>query len=113
MIQAAKVAYIEQRRDLRKEVADQVEQRLIGAGLSDEKLLLLVSDKYTAHLKDEDVSRHQEVLSSHKSTHEKPPFLYTSNVELKSKLEPLTRAELWLNSGSNKFLVLRQVRLQH
>ena len=28
----------------------------------------------------------------------------------KSKLEPLTRAELWLDSGSNKFLVLRQVR---
>ena len=89
MIQHAKLEYNGQRHHVYDEVYKQVERRLIGLGVADDKLLLLVSYKYTAHLKDDEFTRNQEVLSSHKSTHQKPPFLYTSNVELKFALEPL------------------------
>ena len=87
-MQQAKQDYNGKRHHVYDEVYKQVERRLIGLGVADDKLLLLVSDKYTAHLKDEEFTRHQEMLS-HNATHQKPPFLYTSNVELKFALEPL------------------------
>ena len=85
---------------MRTSVEDQVKQRLIGAGVADDKLLALVGDKYTGHLKDEAGSRKEEALSSHKATHEKPPFLCTSNVELKAALVPLA-AEYELTVGES------------
>ena len=67
-----------------------VKPRLIGAGVADEKLLHWVTEKYTKHLKPEVfISRNETALNSHVMTHEKPPFLFTSNVELKLYLVPL------------------------
>lgn len=62
-------------------------------------MLQLITGKYTFHLRGEEyVSRNTEVLQSHMATHEAPPFLFTSNVELRVSLEPIAR-EHKLNLG--------------
>jgi hypothetical protein len=89
-ITAFKTAFNEVRNKMLQPVAESVKTRLIGAGVVDEKLLHLVSEKYTAHLQGEPfVSRNQAALRCHELTHEQPPFLVTSNVELKLMLVPI------------------------
>lgn len=91
-IQTDKTRYNEARYKVLHPVAEQVKQRLIGAGVADEKLLHLITDKFTLHLKSEKfISRNDQALNSHKAHHEKPPFLFTSNVELKLMLVPLAQ----------------------
>lgn len=86
-----KTKYNEQRHKLLLPVTDMVKQRLIdGAGVQDEKLLYLVSEKYIMHLKQEFYSsRNQAALHCHQMTHERPPLLVTSNIELNIYLVPL------------------------
>jgi hypothetical protein len=85
-----KERYNEDRNRVLLPVTETVKQRLIGAGVADEKLLHLVAEKYTKHLKQEAFpSRNEAALNCHKMNHEKPPFLYTSNVEMKVYLVPL------------------------
>ncbi len=65
---------------------------MITAGVAEDKLHRLLRDKFTAHLGIEEfVGRHKEILRSHLSTHENPPFLYTNNLELRMALVPLAK----------------------
>lgn len=95
-----KTKYNEQRNKLLLPVTDVVKQRLIvGAGVQDEKLLYLVSEKYIQHLKQEVYSsRNQAALNCYQMTHERPPLIVTSNVELNVYLVPLAN-EFSLQTG--------------
>jgi hypothetical protein len=71
-------------------VKTHVRKRLIEEGVADEKVLDHVCEKYTLHLELEEFQNNRTAaLNSHKATHEKPPFLFTSNVELKEILIPI------------------------
>lgn len=73
-------------------VKTHVRKRLIEEGVADEKVLDHVCEKYTMHLEVEAFhNNHVAALNSHKATHEKPPFLFTSNVELKESLIPIAQ----------------------
>ena len=71
---------------------DHVRERLIAAGVADEKVLDHVCEKYTLHLEVEAYQNNRTAaLNSHKALHQKPPFLFTSNVELKESLVPIAQ----------------------
>jgi len=83
---SSKLAYNDKRDRVLRPVNAHVKQKLIGAGVADEKLLQLVTQKYTAHLEVNYTSHYVETLNSYRADHERPPFLCTSNVELKIAL---------------------------
>ena len=92
LIHEGKQGYIEEREDVLRKVTDQVRKRLIGAGVADEKLLELVIQLYTIHLLGQNMTnRLQQYMNGQKSNHQTPPFLFTSNVELKTKLIPIAK----------------------
>lgn len=72
----------------------------MSAGATDDKILKIVEEKYTSHLTEELFqSRNKQALNCYVMTHEKPPFMFTSNVELKLYLVPLA-LEFELTVGS-------------
>ena len=74
-----------------KDVEEESEKRMVNSiGIQEETLKKIVLRKYTHHLRLQQFNRTDQVLlNSHKCEHEKPPFLYTSNIELKHHLRPL------------------------
>jgi hypothetical protein len=86
---AYKVEYKAMRERVYQPVLEFVKARIIENGLTDEKQIYLLSDKFTDHLKTGYTTNYEETLNSYKSIHRKPPFLFTSNVELKSHLVPI------------------------
>ena len=72
-------------------IEQRVKEHLIAEGVMD-KLRDIVEGKYVSHLRGKAAaSRVDELYTCYSCTHERPPFLYTSNVELRSKLVPLAR----------------------
>ena len=61
-------------------------------GISEESLKKIVLKKYVYHLQSEVYTRYDEKLkASYQQLHERPPFLFTSNFELRAYLEPLAK----------------------
>lgn len=90
-IQQDKANYDVERDAVIRPIEQQVKEHLIAEGVMD-KLRDVVESKYVAHLKGTvAANRVDELYTCYTCTHEKPPFLYTSNVELRSKLVPLAR----------------------
>jgi hypothetical protein len=85
-----KEKFEESRFKIQHPIGEKVKHRLIEEGVADEKLLQLIVDKFTSHLKCEKfVSRNQMLRNCYIMNHQKNPFLCTSNVELKLLLGPI------------------------
>lgn len=72
------------------EVEKEAEKMLHKLGIQEETLKKIVLKKYTFHLRGENYTRFDEKLkNSHLQLHERPPFLFTSNFELRDYLIPI------------------------
>ena len=71
-----------------EEVSLRMRAKMKLSGVTEEKVVSNVIDKFTKHLKSEEfVSRSDQILTSHLCNHEYPPVLHTNVFEIKHNLQ--------------------------
>ena len=68
-------------------VTEDIKHKLEAIGISEEKAVTAVTDRYTYHLRGKEfLSRFDQIVTSHICDSQKPFMLFASNIELKFKL---------------------------